>query len=613
MSENTIPRGRFDPFIAPVITGAIWYVAALGSIYLRDTHGAVLILWLPAAVGVAALYAHDVRKWPAHLLAIFAAEMLVAAAIPVPVESGVVFAIATVAEALVCARIGISVLGGRGEIPRSLAQIAGLFLAAVVGSAAGALISFPFRTIPTLPELAWWFLASVLGILAGTPVLLFLRQRLGFGDQGVKLRGDNWPGGIGLAIALLALLAFLVLSFPLLPFTALLMVGMAAVAVRYGQLGAAFALIAYGLVGTGLSVGGNSPVANLDMSPRNAGLYLQALLMVMLAATLPLAALLMSRDALEGKLRGRNKALQQSLAIFDLAESVAGIGRWRYDLRTGAQEWSPRMLELNGLPPSLAPDPGYIRDLMPDGGSELFGQIAVHRGEREPYGFTYRVAPYGEEEERILHISVLNEFDDAGERIALFAVAMDVTEQARREEALEEARGRAVQLAAEAQKLANTDPLTGLANRRCSINRLRRLVDETRGQEQPLTVVMFDIDHFKLVNDGYGHQTGDDVLVHVAEIAREQVRERDLVGRIGGEEFVWLLPGMSAGRATQLAERLRCAIEKRSGDSNLPPVTASVGLATLRAGEDAEGVLARADRALYLAKDAGRNQVRMAA
>src|SRR5690606_28495900 len=226
--------------------------------------------------------------------------------------------------------------------------------------------------------------------------------------------------------------------------------------------------------------------------------------------------------------------------------------------------------------------------------------------------FEYSIAlPDGEE--RMLRVHVNNEFGPSGERRALFAVAMDVTEQDRREKALREAREQAIALAVEAQKLALTDPLTGIANRRATLDWLDRLVRASGQVGEPLALMMFDIDYFKRINDCFGHRTGDEVLERVAALARAQVRSEDLVGRIGGEEFVCILPGLEAHPARALAERLRRAIAEGSERDGLPKTTVSVGLALARPGDTPESLLARADTALYEAKDAGRNQVRRAA
>lgn len=334
-------------------------------------------------------------------------------------------------------------------------------------------------------------------------------------------------------------------------------------------------------------------------------------LIVAISAALSIVLLVVSNNRQEAHLRSRNERLEHNLTILNLAERLAGIGRWRYDLRSGEQDWSPLMLELNGLPRSLAPDPGDVSNLLPDGGDALFGQIASNRSNREPFTFEYRIKPPNDME-RSLRISVRNHFDVKGERVALFAVAMDVTDQVRREEALEAARGRAMRLAADAQRMANTDTLTGIPNRRRTLSRLQEMIDTASVSGEVLSLVMFDIDHFKRINDSFGHQAGDDVLARVGQIASAHVRADDLVGRIGGEEFVWLLPSIGRDEAELLSERLRKAIEKGAADEQLSPVTASVGIAQWRVDESASAFLARADEALYRAKEGGRNIVCLA-
>jgi diguanylate cyclase (GGDEF)-like protein len=344
----------------------------------------------------------------------------------------------------------------------------------------------------------------------------------------------------------------------------------------------------------------------------SSSLLLHCTMLAMLAVSLPIAAMLLRRGQLEAQLRAQNAALRDSLTTLRLAERLVGVGCWRYDIRTGRQYWSELMLEINGLPRGLPSDPGDMRGLLPDGGERLFAEIARQRDNREPYRFEYRIRPPGQDE-RVLRMVVTNEFE-GGRRVALFAVAIDVTEQVRREQALEVARSRAVVLAAEAQKLAMTDSLTGLANRRCAFDWLDRLLQASAEEGLPLALVIFDIDHFKAINDCFGHPTGDAVLKRVAEISRQQVRGDDMIGRIGGEEFLWLLPGVGEGSARQRAEQLRVAIERgtaKGGD--LPRATISLGLAQFGPGDTAERLLARADAALYQAKQGGRNKVHRAA
>jgi diguanylate cyclase (GGDEF)-like protein/PAS domain S-box-containing protein len=174
------------------------------------------------------------------------------------------------------------------------------------------------------------------------------------------------------------------------------------------------------------------------------------------------------------------------------------------------------------------------------------------------------------------------------------------------------------QLFTQAQHLARTDPLTGLFNRRHLLEIAERDVELARRHKHPLATLMIDIDHFKAVNDTYGHATGDEVLCAVATRLRGSLRTSDIFGRVGGEEFVAVLPETEAEQARIVAERVRCAVgnepvHTKAGEIG---VTASVGLATLtdRNGDAPsilDSLLKSADEALLEAKRAGRNRVRV--
>jgi two-component system cell cycle response regulator len=164
-------------------------------------------------------------------------------------------------------------------------------------------------------------------------------------------------------------------------------------------------------------------------------------------------------------------------------------------------------------------------------------------------------------------------------------------------------------LSEETRRLANNDGLTGLQNRRRTTERLETEVARARRYGTPLAVALCDVDHFKLVNDRYGHNMGDEVLVQVAGALQNTLREVDLVGRWGGEEFLVLLPDTDRAGALIVGERLRAGIEL------LPPfeggperVTCSVGVACFENSDSIAGFVDRADQALYRAKKAGRNR-----
>jgi diguanylate cyclase (GGDEF)-like protein len=164
------------------------------------------------------------------------------------------------------------------------------------------------------------------------------------------------------------------------------------------------------------------------------------------------------------------------------------------------------------------------------------------------------------------------------------------------------------------ERQALVDGLTGLANRRAASDALHGETARAERLETPLSVVLADLDEFKEVNDAHGHAVGDEVLRVVAEVLRETLRESDVAGRWGGEEFLLLLPGADEEGAAQLAERVRVALAARSIPS-VPGlhVTASFGVAEYAGETTPEQLLEAADGALYRAKRAGKGRVERAA
>lgn len=163
------------------------------------------------------------------------------------------------------------------------------------------------------------------------------------------------------------------------------------------------------------------------------------------------------------------------------------------------------------------------------------------------------------------------------------------------------------------QKLAITDPLTSVYNRRYFFDITRREIARARRHNLDLSLAMIDLDHFKEINDRYGHITGDQVLKSMAEAFSNNVRQSDVVGRYGGDEFIILMPECNQDEAHKTAERLRKKViaQVRKIRRFQPPPTASIGLLTIspQAGLSAEEAIQRADQALYQAKAAGRNRV----
>lgn len=182
--------------------------------------------------------------------------------------------------------------------------------------------------------------------------------------------------------------------------------------------------------------------------------------------------------------------------------------------------------------------------------------------------------------------------------------------------ALDESHSKLSSALARVEELAETDELTGLANRRRILDVLTKVREQQSNLGQCFAVAMVDVDYFKRINDTYGHALGDEVLRTIGTLMLNTKRATDSAGRMGGEEFLLVLPGSTTvGDANAVAERLRLAVEEYDWSKLQPElhVTASIGLTVAEAGEDPDQVLRRADEGLYAAKRSGRNRVSFSA
>ncbi len=162
------------------------------------------------------------------------------------------------------------------------------------------------------------------------------------------------------------------------------------------------------------------------------------------------------------------------------------------------------------------------------------------------------------------------------------------------------------------ERKATTDVLTGIYNRTYFDPALDTAITAVHATRMPMTLMAFDIDHFKSVNDTYGHAAGDRVLKIFAQQLRKGVKEKDIVARIGGEEFMIIFPDTTRMQAVRIANRLRQAVASRPAEPGAPAVTVSVGVAMYNNGDTPEILMKRADAALYRAKHNGRNRVECA-
>ena len=188
---------------------------------------------------------------------------------------------------------------------------------------------------------------------------------------------------------------------------------------------------------------------------------------------------------------------------------------------------------------------------------------------------------------------------------------------ARQQRFLKSAHGHLQQRSQQLQQLSMHDPLTGTLNRQAFAAELRERIEHLARYHQPLTLIMFDLDHFKTINDRHGHLLGDAALKRVVGVVREHLVSDDLFGRFGGDEFMIARSGHTPEATVVLAETLRAAVARppAAGQSPIPALTLSMGLAQADAehGYQPDELFARADAALYCAKQRGRNAVVVAA
>ncbi len=298
------------------------------------------------------------------------------------------------------------------------------------------------------------------------------------------------------------------------------------------------------------------------------------------------------------------KRLEQELRHYanrlTLASKAGGIGVWELNIQNNALTWDDQMFRLYSLAPG---DFNGIYEawqsrVHPDDlqkAEQSLQQAAEYTGFWES---EFRVLwPSGE----IRHIkaAALIEKDDEGKPEFLIGVNWDVTESREKEEQL--------------RRMATTDDMTKLHNRRYFIELIDREMERSIRYNRPFSLVMFDADKFKVVNDTYGHDVGDMVLKSIASTAKNVLRDVDIIGRLGGEEFAVGLPETDLNGATLLAERLRVALEQafvELPDGQKVDFTVSLGVAILDdSTTDMNILLKHADLALYAAKENGRNRV----
>lgn len=284
---------------------------------------------------------------------------------------------------------------------------------------------------------------------------------------------------------------------------------------------------------------------------------------------------------------------------------TGNLGHWYWNYQTNVVTFNP--IKITTL--------GYDLDEIPESTTYQYFTEKIHpedyefamtamrdhlNGTKSVYETEYRIQTKGGKWKWYYDLGKITKRDEEGKPLLVAGIVFDITERKELQKKLEEQNELL-------ENLATTDELTKLFNRRTVYSKLEYEMDRAKRYKNPLSIMMIDIDHFKQVNDRYGHVRGDDVLREVADTIRRSVRRTDIPGRYGGEEFLVIFPNSNLAESLVVAERIREGVNEIKYDDDLR-VTISCGVKTFE-GETITELLHKADEKLYEAKEQGRNRV----
>ena len=295
-----------------------------------------------------------------------------------------------------------------------------------------------------------------------------------------------------------------------------------------------------------------------------------------------------------------SQVLQQNW--FLLNDSMDGL--WDWDVVSGEVFFSPKLKQILGYgPDEMEPKvESWSDNIHPEDREYVLAALQQHMdGRCNRYEAEYRLMNRNGHYLWIYDRGKVTEYDAQGKPLRVIGMMQNITDRKNLELHLE--------------SLAHLDDLTQLPNRRAGISQLGQMLVHAEQKQQPLCVGVIDIDHFKGINDQYGHPVGDEVIIRVAQLLRRRLRKDDYVFRLGGEEFVCILPNTNSGEAVHVEQALHTRLREVNWQDELgiPVVTFSIGIACFpQDTQDKDHVLTLADDALYQAKAGGRNTTRFA-
>ncbi|WP_309601790.1 diguanylate cyclase [Sphingomonas sp.] len=577
-------------FLPPALLGCCYFVAAVAAVLLTRFDGGVAYLWLATSILTADLMMRPRRAWLWSIIPCVIASMIVTGCFGLGWVMALPFAAANVIEAVLAAWLFRKFadprrpLGSLSWLMHFVASvgIAGPFVAGLLAAVAASSIGLPIgRTFMT------FVLGHALGGVTFTPIALLLTRtnRKAMLDE---LRRRNIAETVALLMLAIVVSTYVFgqQSYPLLfiPILPIILI-----AFRVGRAGVAISIAMLAMVGGLSTASGQGPMQLINASFGQQMQFFQFYLAATVLTLLPVTADLENRARLHAKLRKSESGYRMIAEhCSDIIFNLKIDGTIRY-ASPSCRQIGYESAQLVGGNCSMLIAPEHLADA-----------TASHLRSLEMGGETNRfeylaVTASGEQRWHETHARLI--IDDNGRPEGILSIVRDIHAQKAVQRRLSDA--------------ALVDSLTGLNNRLA----YREVVERRlKAGETGACVAMLDIDHFKQVNDRFGHSAGDIVLRGFADVARQIIRDGDMVARIGGEEFAFFFPNTALPQALAICDRLRNELSAtifRAGTSSIN-VTVSGGVAEL--GTDGiDQALKIADMALYRAKQAGRNQLALAA
>lgn len=581
----------------PIAIGFAYFAMAVLALSISRFEGGLAFIWGANALLMADLLTSEERYWPRSLAACALASTVATALFGMGPAAAVPMAAINMGEALIVALVCRHFAPDR-RVTGAMRPLA-VFTLALCGPAnliAGffaALVASSLHPVPFGHSWLQWYTGHVLGGLTCTPILMMLLQgelRHWFAQAPVRAKVE--AAALLLVFSLVTLFVFYVARYPLL---FVLLLPMVAIAFRVGHVGTAASVVILALIGGVATMTGHGPLHMIGAGTTGERMqFFQAYVAFAFLLTMPVAAELDSRRRLFRMLQqseARYRAIAENSGDVVLNISVDGV--IQYASPSAEEQIGRAPDQLVGEDAANLVDPQDRANVIVTHRQALAQPGSVQRVEFRPV-----VASDGLDWCEMLARAVV---DEHGMPTGVVATIRDMSRHKARQRAL--------------QQVAALDSLTGADSRWAFLEKLENEIQRVRRGGQAC-LLLIDIDHFKAVNDRYGHGAGDRVLAGFVDRLRPGLRGIDSIGRLGGEEFAILLTGTDVERASMICERLREMVSVNpvpidSGEAIR--VTFSAGLVGLDQRAARDDIVEAADKALYRAKHSGRNCLRLAA